>query len=95
MNLEARLLLPNTAQSYPGQVHLIGFVDGGSVTINKNPWTAGDNQRNLGAYGVGASWSEPGNFLIRTYYARKLGNENAISAPDKSGRFWIQAIKYF
>ena len=95
VNLEARLLLPNTSQSYPGQVHLIGFVDGGSVTINKNPWTVGDNQRNLGAYGVGASWSEPGNFLVRTYYARKLGNERAISAPDKSGRFWIQAIKYF
>ena len=95
VNVEARLLLPNTSQSYPGQVHLIGFVDGGSVTIHKNPWTAGDNQRNLGAYGVGASWSDPGNFLIRTYYARKLGNENAISAPDKSGRFWIQAIKYF
>ena len=95
VNLEARLLLPNTSQSYPGQVHLIGFVDGGSVTINKNPWTVGTNQRDLGAYGVGASWSEPGNFLIRTYYARKLGNERAISAPDKSGRFWIQAIKYF
>ena len=95
VNVEARLLLPNTSQSYPGQVHLIGFVDGGSVTIHKNPWTAGDNQRNLGAYGVGASWSDPGNFLIRTYYARKLGNERAISAPDKSGRFWIQAIKYF
>ena len=95
VNLEARLLLPNTSQSYPGQVHLIGFVDGGSVTINKNPWAAGNNQRNLGAYGVGASWSEPGNFLVRTYYARKLGNENAISAPDKSGRFWIQAVKYF
>ena len=95
VNLEARLLLPNTAQSYPGQVHLIGFVDGGSVTIHKNPWVAGNNQRNLGAYGVGASWSELGNFLIRAYYARKLGDERAISAPDKSCRFWIQAIKYF
>jgi hypothetical protein len=49
----------------------------------------------LAAYGLGVSWSEPGNFLLRAYYARKLGNENAISAPDKSGRFWIQAIKYF
>lgn len=95
VNLEARLLLPKTSQSYPGQVHLIGFVDGGSVTINKNPWSSANNHRNLGAYGVGASWGEPDNFLVRAYYARKLGHEAAISAPDKSGRFWIQAIKYF
>jgi len=33
--------------------------------------------------------------MIRTYYAAKLGNEPAISAPDKSGRFWIQLVKYF
>lgn len=95
VNLEARLLLGKLSDRLPGQVHLIGFVDAGSVTIHKNPWFSGNNQRNLGAYGVGASWGEPGNFLVRTYYARKLGSEAALSAPDKSGRFWIQAIKYF
>ena len=94
VNLEARLLLPN-AESLPGRVHLIGFVDAGSVTINKNPWAAGPNQRSLGAYGVGLTWSDPGNFLLRTYYARKLGNDAATSAPDRSGRFWIQGVKYF
>lgn len=94
-SLEARLLLPKFSDRVPGRMHLIGFVDAGSVTIHKNPWTAGNNRRNLGAYGVGASWGEPGNFLVRTYYARKMGDEAALSAPDKSGRFWIQAIKYF
>jgi hemolysin activation/secretion protein len=94
-SLEARLLLGKLSDRVPGQVHLIGFVDAGSVTIHKNPWFTGNNHRNLGAYGVGASWGEPGNFLVRTYYARKLGNEPALSAPDKSGRFWVQAIKYF
>lgn len=95
VNLEARLLLAGLSERVPGQVHLIGFVDAGSVTIHKTPWFTGNNHRNLGAYGVGASWGEPGNFLVRMYYARKLGNEPALSAPDKSGRFWIQAIKYF
>ena len=94
VNLEARLLLPN-AESLPGRANLIGFVDAGGVTINKNPWAAGRNQRSLGAYGVGLTWSDPGNFLLRTYYARKLGNDAATSAPDRSGRFWIQAVKYF
>ena len=93
-NLEARLLLPK-AESLPGRIHLIGFVDAGSVTINKNPWAGGLNQRNLAAYGVGLTWTEPGNFLVRMYYARKLGNEIATSAPDWPGRFWIQAVKYF
>lgn len=95
INLEARYLLPKFAERLPGEMHLIGFVDTGSVTINKNPWAAGSNSRSLGAYGVGTSWGEPGNFLVRAYYARKLGNETALSAPDRSGRFWIQAIKYF
>jgi hemolysin activation/secretion protein len=94
-SVEARLLLRNLIGRVPGQVHLIGFVDGGRVTINKNPWANTTNHRNLGAYGIGATWGQPGNFLLRAYYARKLGNEAALSAPDKSGRFWIQAIKYF
>jgi hemolysin activation/secretion protein len=93
-SLEARLLLPQ-AEILPGRMHLIGFVDAGSVTLNKNPWVAGPNHRSLAAYGVGASWSAPGNFLVRTYYARKLGNDVATSAPDRSGRFWIQLVKYF
>lgn len=95
VNLEARLLLPKLSERMPGEMHLIGFVDAGRVTINKNPWAAGINSRSLGAYGIGASWGESGNFLVRAYYAVKMGNEAAISAPDKSGRFWIQAIKYF
>ncbi|TBR09460.1 MAG: ShlB/FhaC/HecB family hemolysin secretion/activation protein, partial [Lysobacter sp.] len=79
----------------PGQVHLLGFVDTGRVTINRNPWFAGSNDRRLSATGVGLTWVDPGNFAVRTYYARKLGSEDAISAPDRSGRFWIQAIKFF
>lgn len=93
-SLEARLLLARLSQSMSGQVHLLGFVDAGHVTIDKTPWYIGDNSRDLGSAGVGMSWVEPGSFLVRTYYARKLGGEDAISAPDRSGRFWIQAIKY-
>ena len=95
VDLEARYLLAGLSEHVPGQVQLLGFVDTGHVTINKNPWYAGPNGRSLSSVGVGVSWSEPGNFLVRAYYARKLGSEPAISAPDKSGRFWIQAIKYF
>lgn len=96
MTLEARLLLPKYSQQMPGQMHLIAFADSGTVTINKNPWDSSiDNRRTLSGAGLGLSWIDPGNFAVRTYYARKIGNERATSAPDESGRFWIQAVKYF
>ena len=44
---------------------------------------------------MGVNWALPGNFVARAYYARKIGNDIATSAPDKSGRFWIQLVKYF
>jgi hemolysin activation/secretion protein len=94
LTLEARLRLP-TPYQFPGQMQLIGFVDTGSVTLHKNPWDSGDNRRTLSGAGVGLNWSDANNFMVRAFYARKLGNETATSAPDKSGRFWIQAVKYF
>jgi hemolysin activation/secretion protein len=95
LTIEGRMLLPNFSDRMPGRVQLVAFVDAGSVRTNKNPWTVGDNRRTLSGAGVGAVWSDPGNFMLRAYYARKLGNEKATSAPDKSGRFWIQGVKYF
>ncbi|MET1115439.1 MAG: ShlB/FhaC/HecB family hemolysin secretion/activation protein [Comamonas sp.] len=94
LTLEARVLLP-TAAVLPGQVQLIGFVDTGSVELHRHPGTTADNRRTLSAAGVGLNWSHTPDFLIRASYARPLGNEVATSAPDKSGRFWIQAVKYF
>lgn len=94
-SLEARYLLSGLSNSVPGEVHVLGFADAGWITVNKNPWSAGNNERSLSGAGVGAMWVDRGNFAVRTYYASKLGGEEALSAPDKSGQFWIQAIKYF
>jgi hemolysin activation/secretion protein len=93
--LEARLLLPAFSDRQLGQFHLIGFVDGGTVRLNKNPWTNTDNRRTLSGAGVGLTWADYNNFVVNAYYAWKLGNEVATSAPDRNGRFWIQVIKYF
>jgi hemolysin activation/secretion protein len=95
LNLEARLRLPKFSEQQPGQVHLIGFVDTGTITVNKEPWLAGTNRRTLSGAGIGINWSETNNFVARAYYAHKIGNAVATSAPDKSGRFWIQVVKYF
>jgi hemolysin activation/secretion protein len=95
LNLEARLQLPKLSDYQVGQVQLIGFVDAGSVTTHKHPWAPGTNSRTLSGAGVGINWWETNNFMVRAYYAVKLGHEAATSAPDKSGRFWIQIVKYF
>jgi hemolysin activation/secretion protein len=95
VNLEARQRLPALWASQQGQMHLIGFVDSGTVTRNKNPWMAGDKRTTMSGAGVGLSWADDHNFVVRSYYAHKLGNRMATSAPDKGGRFWIQAVKYF
>ena len=95
VTLEARMDLPRFSDRLPGQMQLIGFVDAGSVTLHKNPWFVGSNNRSLSGAGAGITWAENNSFFVRAYYARKLGGESAISAPDRSGRFWIQAVKYF
>lgn len=95
LSLEARLQLPKFTDQMSGQMQLIAFVDTGSVRTNINPWTGGPNDRTLRGAGVGLTWMDVNNFSLRMYYAFKLGNELPLSAPDSSGRFWIQAVKYF
>jgi hemolysin activation/secretion protein len=95
VSLEARLALPRLYERMASQVQLVAFYDIGRVTVNAKPWAPGNNSRTLSGAGVGLVWSATNNFLVRMYYARKLGSEVATSAPDRSGRFWIQAIKYF
>lgn len=95
VSLEARLALPRLYERMASQVQLVAFYDIGRVTVNAKPWAPGNNSRTLSGAGVGLVWSATNDFLVRMYYARKLGSGVATSAPDRSGRFWIQAIKYF
>ena len=97
LNLEIRKQLPRFSQRMTGQLQLIGFVDSGNVTLNKNPWPlAGEpNSRTLRGTGIGLNWADSNDFEMKAYYAHKLGNAVATSAPDSSGRFWIQFVKYF
>jgi hemolysin activation/secretion protein len=95
LNLEIRTLLSNLSEMATGKLQLIGFADSGTVKTNKNPWIAEPSSRTLSGAGVGLNWASTESFVLKTFYAWKLGSETAISAPDKTGRFWIQAVKYF
>lgn len=88
MNLESRTQIS-------GQIQLIGFLDTGTVSIDKNPWSSGTNRRTLSGAGAGFNWMGSNSIWIKGYYAHKVGDAVATSAPDSSGRFWIQAVKYF
>jgi hemolysin activation/secretion protein len=95
VTLEARQRLPKFSQSMPGELSLVGFVDAGAVTLNKNQWAPGPNTRTLSGAGVGLTWFDFNNFSMSAYYAWKLSDDVALSAPDKNGRFWFQAVKFF
>ncbi|OBV40090.1 ShlB/FhaC/HecB family hemolysin secretion/activation protein [Janthinobacterium psychrotolerans] len=94
LNLELRRNLP-AFEAIAGQLQVIGFADTGTVKLNRNQWSPGENRRTLSGAGVGLSWTGANALLVKAYYAHKLGNAKATSAPDAAGRFWLQAVKYF
>jgi hemolysin activation/secretion protein len=95
--LETRTGLPSLTESLSGQLQLIGFVDAGMVTLNKNPWDAASNsnRRKLTGAGLGFSYVGASNLTVKAHYAFKLGGEVATSASDSSGRFWLQMHRTF
>jgi hemolysin activation/secretion protein len=79
----------------PGTWQASGFIDGGEVKINEDPFIAGTNRRRLSGAGLGLEWSQPGDFSVRLSIAHRLGDARATSGPDDHTRGWLQAIKYF
>ena len=95
VNVEARYLLPTAMLGLRGQAQAFGFFDAGTVTINKSAWDDARNHRTLRGAGFGMRVYDNGNYLVNAIYARRLGNSPALSAPDRHGRLWLQAVKYF
>lgn len=95
VNIEARLALPPLFVSMPGNWQAVGFIDSGTGRADKDPWSAGRNRRTLSGGGVGLNWFDARSFVIKAYYAHTVGAARATSAPDKDGRFWLNAVKYF
>ena len=94
VTLEARQQLPQLA-AIPGNLQLVGFVDGGSISTNKNTFAAGNNTRNLMGAGFGLNWSQSRSFFVKLDWAWKVGNTPATADADRSGRIWLTAVKYF
>jgi len=95
LTAEARLRLARLSEQMGGTLQAVAFVDHGAVTLSKSPWAAGDNHRALSAVGVGLTWADRHDLVVKVSYAVKLGDEAALSAPDRSGRVWVQVSKLF
>lgn len=99
LTLESRIGLPSLTDRLSGQIQIIGFVDAGTLTLNKNPWdtmaSSNSNRRILTGGGFGVSYIGARNLMIKAYCAFKLGGEVATSAPDAPGRFWLQMNRTF
>jgi hemolysin activation/secretion protein len=65
-----------------------GLLDHGEVKRNKNPWTAGDNNRSLSGAGLGARWN-PNGFNLNVTVATPIGSE-ASSIDERDPRIWGQ-----
>ena len=89
-NLELR---HNFAQSVQGVL----FYDAGSVDINRNPFAAGANTRNLSGTGIGANAKIAGA-QIKAYLAWRTGGELPTSEPaaiNRNPRLWVQGGTQF
>jgi hemolysin activation/secretion protein len=83
----------------PGEFGLFGFYDFARATINDKPRLSDrPNSFDISGYGMGLSWSKPGDFSIRLSLAfRPEGSD--LPTADLSGnlnkRFWLQATKWW
>jgi len=78
-----------------GQLTLGGFLDYGTVKLNRNPYATGDNRRNLSGLGVSAHWITQDKFQLRASLAHKLGSEPALADRDRDWVFWMQGMFAF
>lgn len=78
-----------------GQWHTLLFLDSGRVTINKNPWTTGDNRATLNGGGVGLDWSGPHHWSANIALATPLGHTPDLAGTTDSTRAWVHVGKGF
>ena len=80
---------------FSGQTQLLALLDTGEVTVNKNQFAAGTNQRRLSSAGVGVNWMGARGIQLRLLVAHKLGNERATADTDQAMWGWLQLVKRF
>jgi len=74
-----------------GGLEPYGFIDAGGVRINRRPWTAGINRRQLEGAGIGVRWAS-GGWSADLAAAWRLGDKTPLSEPAADRlRLWATA----
>jgi hemolysin activation/secretion protein len=93
LNLELRRELPRSR--LPGAWQGVLFYDRGSARLHKDAFSNPPDTRTLSGAGLGVNWVYDARFVLKAYWAHRLGQVPASFGSDASSRFWIQAVQYF
>lgn len=88
------------------ELQVSAFYDHGWIKLSHDANYAGAPQVNSGVLkgaGLGVSWTQPGNFMVKAVWARRIGDNpfaNPLNGKDQDGsldkdRLWLTAIKFF
>jgi hemolysin activation/secretion protein len=92
--LELRHDIAVGLRAWPGQLQLAGFVDRASGKLSREVWSAQPNGRTLAGAGIGVNWFDNRQFVVKAFFAHRLGGNDAWQIPNAS-RIGINAVKYF
>ena len=96
-------------QSDGRQLQLVGFVDSGQITLNKNPWpgsagnASGSNRYHLKGAGAGLSYAPSDRYNLRVLWSRAIGenpgrgattNNNSDGKKDRSQLWLLASMRY-
>jgi hemolysin activation/secretion protein len=76
-------------------VELVALLDYGESRINHNAFVPGNNTRKLSGAGVGVNITSGAGWLLRTAWSWRTSSEPATSDTPRSGRGWLQVVKFF
>jgi hemolysin activation/secretion protein len=76
-------------------LELVALLDHGESRINHNAFAPGTNTRRLSGAGVGINVAAGSGWLLRTSWSWRTGHEPATSDTPRSGRGWLQLVKFF
>ena len=76
-------------------LELVALLDHGESRINHSSFAPGANTRKLSGAGIGINVASGSGWLLRSVWSWRTGNEPATSDTPRSGRGWLQVVKFF
>jgi len=88
VTLELRHLLDGPLGGIEGLWQVKAFVDSARLSINKTPWSSGNNQATLSGGGIGLVWVGAKQFTVQLALAERIGKVPALIASSSKVHAW-------